>query len=298
MPEVPEMELYKEYLQKFVKGKEVKDIHIIREKSINLPSNDFKSRVEGSQILDISRRGKYLIFHLPQENYLLTHMMLDGRLFYLPGDMAKTLEIESKLATDIEAFIDKKEYKKLIPEISGKPSVIFTFTDQSVLFFSRLTLGYLHLLNHEDLAKELNQLGIDPLDHEFTSDKLIQLLKGKKGMIKPWLMNQKYLAGVGNAYSNEALFAARILPTRTINSLLEGEKHLLGESLVNILRESIRLGGDMEEPFYPEDKFLGGYNQHFKVYDREGQPCPISNNLIIREEVGGRNAFYCPNCQH
>lgn len=110
-------------------------------------------------------------------------------------------------------------------------------------------------------------------------------------------MNPKNIAGVGNAYSNEALFGAGILPNRLISTISSVDKVKLYDSLTDILRDSIRLGGDMEEPFAPWDAFTGGYNSYFKVYDRSGQPCLVCQTIINKAEVGGRNAFFCSLCQ-
>lgn len=280
MPEIPEMELYKDYLNKWVKDKRIIEVDVIRVKSINMESTDFCQILIDKQINDITRRGKYLIFNLDDGHFLLTHMMLDGRLFLLPFK-------------DTEKGQSMKELK----DLPGKPSVIMVLSDHSVLFFCSLTLGYLHYMGKDELETKLGVLGRDPLDPNFGAQDFIQLLNGKKGMIKPWLMNPKNIAGVGNAYSNEALFGAGILPTRLISTISRSDREGLYASLVTILRDSIRLGGDMEERFAPWDEFTGGYNSHFKVYGRAGERCSVCQNVIEKSEVGGRNAFFCPHCQ-
>jgi len=156
--------------------------------------------------------------------------------------------------------------------LPGRASVVFGLSDGSVLFFCSLTLGYLHYLGQEQLERKLRELGKDPLDSKVSAQDFSQLLERKRGMIKPWLMNPKNISGVGNAYSNEALFSAGVLPTRLISQLSSNEKVTLFNSLVSIIKDSIRLGGDMEEPFAAWDDFTGGYNAYFKVYDRAGKP--------------------------
>lgn len=287
MPEIPEMELYKNHLNQHVEGKTIVQAIIYREKSINITQDEFKHHVTNKQILNIERKGKYLIFDIGNEKFLLTHMMLDGRLFLLPTDMALQLK-------DLQ---DATQLKNSIPKLPGKPSVSFILSDKSILFFCKLTLGYLHYLDKTKLNEVLASLGADPLNNSFTKEEFTKLLKGRRGMIKPWLMHQKYLAGVGNAYSNEALFEAGILPIRQIVDIKSEEQTRLFSSLINILHQSISLGGDMDEPFAPWDDFTGGYNKYFKVYDREGKECKVCNDIIKREEVGGRNAFFCTTCQ-
>ncbi|ODA40971.1 DNA-formamidopyrimidine glycosylase family protein [Desulfosporosinus sp. BG] len=291
MPEAPEMELYKNYLNKWVKGKRIIEINVLRTKSLNLESTDFCNQLRGKLIQEITRRGKFLIFQLDDGYYLLTHMMLDGRLYFLGAENVKKLSLSEVVLNDSE------ELKQRIKELPGKASVIFSLSDGSVLFFCSLTLGYLHYLGKELLDKKLQELGKDPLDPNFRVEDFTRLLEGKKGMIKPWLMNPKNVAGVGNAYSNEALFKAGILPTRLISSLSKAEKESLYHSLVSILQDSIRLGGDMEEKFAPGDDFTGGYNPYFQAYDRAGKLCLSCHEVIQKSEVGGRQAFFCRNCQ-
>ena len=293
MPEIPEMEIYKDYLNKSVKDKQINEVNVLRVKSVNLESTDFCRIVIGKRIKDITRRGKYIVFHLDDGHFLLTHMMLDGRLFLLPLDDMKKGQAMKELMSEV-VNSEAEDLRQRFKELSGKPSVIFGLADDSVLFFCSLTLGYLHYLSQDELETKLGELGSDPLEPNFDAQEFLRLLEGKKGMIKPWLMNPK---NIGNAYSNEALFGAGILPTRLISTISSVDRVKLYDSLANILRDSIRLGGDMEEPFAPWDDFTGGYNPYFKVYDRSGKLCPVCQNVIEKSEVGGRNAFFCSHCQ-
>ncbi|WP_407313954.1 Fpg/Nei family DNA glycosylase [Desulfosporosinus sp. SB140] len=296
MPEIPEMEIYKDYLNKWVKGKRISEVSVLRTKSVNLEGTDFCRSIRGKLIQNITRRGKYLIFHLNDGHFLLTHMMLDGRLFLLPLTNQKNDSVFRKSMSEIVKS-NAEDLRQGIKGLPGKPSVVFGLDDNFVLLFCSLTLGYLHYLRQDELEGKLGELGRDPLDPRFHAPEFSRLLQGKRGMIKPWLMNPKNIAGVGNAYSNEALFGVGILPTRLISTISSAESAALFDSLVTILQDSIRLGGDMEEPFAPWDNFTGGYNSHFKVYDRTGEPCLNCKTMIEKSEVGGRNAFFCPYCQ-
>lgn len=290
MPEIPEMELYKNNLNQVIRDKRIDWVRVYRMKSINYEPEVFINRVLDSCIIQVNRRGKYLIFKLSNGLNLLAHMMLDGRLYYLPQDYAT---LDSRDLEDVDRIREK------VVALSGKPSVIFQFDDKSFLFFCQLTLGYLRLYDDKGLNPILSELGPDPLDQDFRAEDFDQLLAkaSKKGMIKPWLMQQKNIAGVGNAYSNEALFGAGILPTRTVGAISESDRMRLFKELREVLKESIRRGGDMEEPFAPGDEFTGGFNPYFRVYDRAGKECFQCGHLIEKGEVGGRNAFFCPNCQ-
>lgn len=290
MPEIPEIELYKNNLNSSVKEKLIHKIWIYRPKSVNLEVNVFADRITGSRISSVERRGKFLVFNLSNGLKLLAHMMLDGRLYYLSRE-------ESLLENS--DFEEVNQIKEKVQDLSGRPSVLFQFEDESLLFFCQLTLGYLHLYEEENLRPILNELGPDPLDVNFSAEDFSLLLgkAGKRGMIKPWLMQQKNISGVGNAYSNESLFGAGILPTRKITSISSSERIKLFIALHDILEESIKRGGDMEEPFTLKDDFTGGFNSYFRVYERADKPCIICSHVIIKEEVGGRNAFFCPHCQ-
>lgn len=289
MPEIPEMEIYKNYLNQWVKNKKITQVNVLRLQSINLESSVFRTEVINKRIIGVERQGKYLIFQLDDRNYLLAHMMLDGRLFYVRG--------EEVINRSIELQSSAEDLKELIKDLPGKPSVVFQLDDGSMLYFCNLTLGYLYYLGEDELEEKLRELGRDPLDPSFGAPDFARLLEGKRGKIKPWLMNPKNISGVGNAYSNEALFAAGLLPSRSIFTISSEERQTLFQSLVRIIKESIRLGGDMEEPFAVGDDFTGGYNAHFKVYGRAGEPCVICREPIRKTEVGGRMSYFCPHCQ-
>lgn len=300
MPEVPEMEIYKNYLNQWVRNKWIVEANVLRAKSVNQESSDFIRAITGKEIIDIIRRGKYLIFKLDDGHVLLTHMMLDGRLYLLRPDSESLKKNDDGQVSALKSKLlqsSAEDLKRIVKDLPGKPSIVFGLSDNSVLFFCNLTLGYLHYLTTEELDTKLRELGRDPLDPSFSRQDFGQLLQGKRGMIKPWLMNPKNISGVGNAYSNEALFGSGIMPTRLIPAISHSEKENLFDSLVQSIRESIRLGGDMEEPFAAWDDFTGGYNAFFKVYERAGEPCLVCGEVIHKSEVGGRNAFFCPNCQ-
>lgn len=297
MPEIPEMELYKRNLNNSIQGKSISRIWVYRNRSINVEPDDFIKKIVCSRVISVDRKGKYLIFNLDNEWKLLAHMMLDGRLYYLDRNKLSSEEAPALESSDFE---DADLLRKRVPGLSGKPSVLFELQDESLLFFCQLTLGYLRLYNEKELAPILDELGPDPLAEGFGGAEFCKLLEkaSSRGMIKPWLMQQKNISGVGNAYSNESLFGAGIRPKRTIGKISSSERMKLYETLQNVLEDSIRLGGDMEEPFSPQDSFTGGFNPYFKVYEREGKACVVCGEVIVKEEVGGRNAFFCSNCQH
>ncbi len=271
MPEIPEMERYRQLLTETVLGKQIKDVTVLRQRSINLDIDEFVSSATARVIEGVSRRAKYVVLHLYGGFFLLTHMMLDGRIFYGITGQSEGLP--------------------------GKPEVIIDFTDGNSLFFCDLRLGFLHLVTREGLNDTFSDLGIEPLSDEFNFDNFTGTLKGRRGLIKPLLMDQKLICGIGNAYSNEILFAAGILPGRKMPTLQEGEIRTLYEVIPRVLRKGIEHGGYIEEQFASWDNLTGGQNSQFLVYDRGGQPCKVCGTTVTEMKLSGRWTYYCSTCQ-
>lgn len=269
MPEIPEMETYRDMLTRTVIGKPVIAAAVEREKSINKAVTEFTAAVTGQSIDMVSRRAKYLVFHLSGGLYLLAHMMLDGWLFYGPIDTG----------------------------LPGKPHVVLQFNDNNRLFFCDLRLGFVHLLTREELDTELGVLGIEPLSPDFTWQAFAGLLERRRGVIKPLLIDQKLIAGIGNAYSNEILFAAGIMPDRTVPDITGEEMQRLWKTIPRVLQVGIQNGGYIEEPYADWDKLSGGQIPHFMVYDRGGQPCKVCGTIIQENKLNGRWTYYCITCQ-
>jgi len=244
LPEIPEMENYKKMLIRTIVGKPIISALVERERSINKTVSEFTAAVAGQSIDRVSRRAKYLIFHLSGGLYLLSHMMLNGRLF-----------------------------------------------------FCDLRLGFVHLLTWDELEAELAGLGIEPLSSDFTWQAFAGLMERRRGVVKPLLIEQKIIAGIGNAYSNEILFAAGIMPDRTAPAIAEKELQRLWEAIPRVLQKGINNGGYIEEPYTDWDKLSGGQIPHFMVYDRGGQACKVCGTPIQESKLNGRWTYYCTICQ-
>ncbi|WP_425060497.1 Formamidopyrimidine-DNA glycosylase [Sporomusa carbonis] len=271
MPEIPEIETVRYHLETKTKGKIIERVTVNRERSLNMPVRDFADLVTGQQIMNIRRRAKQIIIGLANEHSLVAHFMLEGyvRMFYY-GE-----------------------------ELIGRPSVLFSLNSGEELAFFKLNLGYIHLVptTRLDAIPELAGLGPEPLDEGFTLDKFFELLAGRKGMIKPLLMDQEFIAGIGNVYSNETLFGSRIMPVRKVTQLADAERIKLYHCMRDILTKATQLGGVYEEKFASDDMLTGGFEQYLQVAYRTGQPCYVCGHLIETRKVAGRNAFYCPVCQ-
>jgi formamidopyrimidine-DNA glycosylase len=269
MPELPEMENYKNLLMQRIDNKKITDVVIGREKSINIPVVEFTSLVKNQTIKNVSRRAKHLLFHLENDVVLLLHLMLGGWMFYGTEQEKPDRTIQVRLSFGNEH-----------------------------LFFIGLRLGYLHLYKeHEGARKELDNLGPEPLNPEFSGDQFIELAANRRGSLKTTLVNQQFLSGIGNCYSDEICFHAGLLPERKFNELSEHETRQLYQSMKFILNDAIQSGGYMEERLFPGDRLTGGYNSKCRVYDREGEPCIRCGNQIIKDEISSKKTFYCGNCQ-
>lgn len=268
MPELPEMETYKKLLNERIAGKTITAIEINREKSINIPSLDFIQEIKGKQIVKIDRRAKHLIFRLNSGKNLLLHLMLGGWMY-------------------IGSEHDNPNRTK---------QVILSFGDMK-LYFIGLRLGYLHLLDEQNLLEELSDLGTEPLEPEFTFDHFQDIIQSKRGKLKMILINQKIISGIGNFYSDEICFDAKIRPTVTVDSLDKDSLLSIYNSIQTVLQNAISHGGYMDNPLFLGDQDTGGYNNHALVYDREGEKCRRCEGTIIKIELNSRKCFYCPDCQ-
>ncbi|WP_251554630.1 bifunctional DNA-formamidopyrimidine glycosylase/DNA-(apurinic or apyrimidinic site) lyase [Neobacillus muris] len=268
MPELPEMENYKIHLNNKITGQTITAVDVNRIKSINVNPNLFKKTVSNQKVLNVSRRGKHLLFHLQNGQVLLLHLMLGGWMYFGQETDKPKRTIQVRLSFGHEH-----------------------------LYFIGLRLGYLHLHTPQDAEKKLSHLGPEPLDPSFSENEFMDRLKTKHGRLKTALIDQDFIAGIGNCYSAEICFHAKILPIKDIDELNNAAKSQLYQSMKTVLSEGIRLGGYMENPFFKEDKKTGGFHKHCQVYDREGQTCQRCGAVIVKEMISSRKTYYCLNCQ-
>jgi formamidopyrimidine-DNA glycosylase len=271
MPELPEMETYRSQVSERITSRQIDGVEVDREKTINVPVQAFIGIVQGSRIERIERRAKMLLFRLDNGSTLLLHLMLGGSMFWGTPE-----------------------------EAAGRNAqVVLSFAgEERRLYFRGLRLGYLHLYQEEELAERLAKLGPDPFDPALSPDLFAKLIVGRgRGMLKSMLVDQSVLAGIGNCYSDEMCFQARIQPLRQVNTLSRRELDALYTAMRSTLIEAIRSGGYMEAPFFVGDTLTGGYNDRCKVYDRKDEPCPRCGAPIIKSEMSGRKVFYCAVCQ-
>jgi len=273
MPELPEVETIRKGLEKKVRGKRVNKVIIRNEKAIKAPSSpgQFIRKIEGRRLSGIRRKGKYLILELDSKDSLIIHLRLTGRLIYSPEG-------------------EELPYTR----------VIFIFPDKTQLSFTNMRgLGGLWLIPNEEFRNLpfLNSLGPEPLDNDFTLARFRKLLQGKKGKIKSLLMEQTFIAGVGNIYSQEALFLSGIHPERNASMLIDREVESLYNNLLAVLREALSYDGSSIDAYVDLNGKKGSYESHLRVYGRKGKDCFRCGAVIRKIKVSGRGTCFCPVCQ-
>jgi len=265
MPELPEVETIKRELEKAVLGKKITEVCVHNSVVIREPSADkFKKELSGVIIKNILRKAKVLILELSNGKSLVIHLKMTGQLIY-PGNGKKT-RVSFKLS-------------------DGKT---LDFNDQRLF-------AELRLLDDWHNLKFIQRLGPEPFD--LTVDKFKEMLTPKKTKIKPLLMDQTFISGVGNLYAAEALFRAKIHPERPAASLSDKEKELLFKEIKETLSEAIKYKGSSVDQYVQLSGDPGDYERYHKVYGREGKPCLVCKTAVKRISLGGRGTYFCPKCQ-
>ena len=265
MPELPEVETIRRDLEKSLLGKKISEVSVHNPLVIREPSVEkFKGGLKGASIKNVLRRAKVLILELSNGKSLVMHLKMTGQLVY-PG--------------------------------GGKNSrVTFHFSDKDSLDFNDQRLfAELRLLDDWRDLKFIKGLGPEPFD--LTAGQFKNMLAQKKARIKPLLMDQGFISGIGNLYAAECLFRAGIDPRRPAQSLTDKEKELLIKEIKHVLSQAIEHGGSSVDDYVRLSGKKGDYARFHKVYGRKGLPCPACGAPIQRIALGGRGTFFCQKCQ-
>ena len=273
MPEMPEVEIIRRYLDTQVAGKTIMNLDIRLPRMIKWPDVEgFRALVTGRTIKSMNRRGKYLLMELDNDSKVVFHLRMTGRLVYEPT--GETSDHHAR--------------------------VIFHLQDgASLVYGDTRTLGTIHGLKPQELGmlKGLAEMGPEPLSAEFTAEYLDKTAKQRKVAIKSFLLNQKYIGGIGNIYADEALFLAGIHPLRPANSLTQAECNSLWESVNKVIAAGIADGGTTFRDYQNGEGGKGSHQEHLYVYGRKGEQCRNCGAVIERITVGGRGTHFCPKCQ-
>ncbi|WP_096086718.1 bifunctional DNA-formamidopyrimidine glycosylase/DNA-(apurinic or apyrimidinic site) lyase [Agaribacterium haliotis] len=269
MPELPEVETTKAGVAPYCEGKKLSKL-IVRNPNLRWPvPEELASKIEGKKLLDLSRRGKYLLFRFNNGTALL-HLGMSGNLRVIPTGS----------------------------EPGKHDHVELCFGKQSLRFNDPRRFGC--LLWTEDKISEhplINHLGPEPLSEAFDAELLYNKTRKRSQAIKTFIMDSKIVVGVGNIYANEALFAAGIHPTKAAGKLSKAKCELLVEEIKKVLAAAIKQGGTTLKDFVGGDGKPGYFAQKLKVYGRGGEPCVVCDKALTEKQISTRTTVYCTNCQ-
>lgn len=273
MPELPEVETIKRDLAKTILGKRIEETVIFDKRVIkDLSNRNFIQQIKGCEFKDIWRRGKAIVIAFDQQKYLVVQVKMTGQLIYQPQ-----WNQESRL----------KETK-----------VAFRLSNGHYLLYNDQRLfGWLYLVGDLKTVPYLTTIGPEPLKDEFTTQWLYNALKKRKTPIKTLLMNQNFLAGIGNIYASEILFRAGIHPQKVSLKLNKKEIDALHLSIKDILEEAIRYRGTSIRNYRDVEGKKGKFMNRIRVYGREKESCYVCKEPIHRIVQCGRSTFFCKHCQ-
>ncbi len=283
MPELPEVETIKKGLISKIREKQISDVKILWNGALNVSVRKFTLLIKNTKISNITRRAKILIFTLSNDYSLLIHLKMTGQLIC---DAKFTIY-------DLQEKTRDSKYKYA--------RVIFFFKDDGALVFNDLRkFGYIKIISQDEVQEYINNLrfGPEPMEKDFTLEKIKDIFKKyPKRKIKQVLMDPTAIAGIGNIYADEICFYAKVNPTKQISNLTIKQINKIYEGIKKILNRAIELRGSSVENYMDADGRKGDYVKELKVYNREGKKCFRCRDVIKRIKIGGRSAYFCPECQ-
>ena len=290
MPELPEVEITVNSLKPKILNQKITGFWCDALNFIKIPSpKEFEKEIKNLEIKDVKRLGKNILIFLSQNKVLLIHQKLTGHLLYGIWQKKKNrwipLESTSLLAKD--------------PQNRFIHFILFLKNKKMLALSDQRKFAKIILIPKEKLfqLKEIKELGTDALDTNFTFEKFKEIAKKTKTPIKKLLMDQTKIAGIGNIYSDEILWEAKINPKRPANSLKENELKNLYQAIKKILRKAINAQGSSIIDWRKINGSKGDYGEIRKVYRREGKKCFRCGSIIKKIKFGNRSSYYCPKCQ-
>lgn len=273
MPELPEVEtLTRDLRNAKIIGSTIAKMSIFWEKTLAHPKPDyFLKQLPNQTIQNISRRGKFLVFTLSKDT-LLVHLRMTGKFSITKNSTLPTSHERIRLILDDGRVIHYEDQRKF---------------------------GKWYLL--KDPQKILNKLGLEPLSPEFTLTTFQEKLKNHKRQIKPFLLDQKYIAGLGNIYVDEALWEAKIHPQTLVSHLTKKEILSLFQAIPNVLKRGIKYKGttlgSLTSNYYSVSGRRGRNQDKLQVFRRDTLPCPRCNTPLVKKIIAQRGTHFCPHCQ-
>jgi len=274
LPELPEVETVRKGLLQAVLNKKIKNVTIRNPKLRYLiPVDKLKQSVIGSSVIEIKRRAKYLLLNLDNNSTLIVHLGMSGKLLLIAQNEQ----------------LDKHDH------------VIFSLSADELRYRDPRRFGMMDIIKNSDIQnyKHFKHLGVEPLSDEFNFDYGLSKVGESQRPIKNTIVDASFIVGIGNIYANEALFKAKIHPSRPTNRLKKTEWNNLISSIKQVLQDAIKQGGTTlaDEGFQNLLNMGGGFQINLQVYGRAGKSCNVCGETIDRIVQQGRSSFVCVNCQ-
>ncbi len=266
MPELPEVASRAREMQKELVGKTIAEIEVLQPKCLNVSARKLKNTLEGAELLEVTYHGKW-IFTKTTQGYLLLNLGMGGDVFLGPRD-----------------------------ELPEKRQAVFFFDDGTALSFRFWWFGHIHYAAEGKLDKHAMSAKLGPNAIDISKEDFREMLRGRRGAVKAFLLNQERIAGIGNAYAHDILFLAKLHPQRAIDTLTDNEIDGLWQAVRDGLIPSLKKRGAWYERDlrgrrggFKQDKLLVGY--------REGEPCPTCGTKVRKLKTGSTSSFVCLKCQ-
>ncbi len=286
MPELPEVEIVKQSLEKKVKFKIINNV-LIKNRNLRFKvQSNFEKILTKKKIINIYRKSKYIIIHVTGNHFLIIHLGMSGTLHYVK-------ENTNNLNSNMSFYHNSKLPKK-------HNHAEFIFSNFKVVYNDPRRFGFFKILNSQnDLINYFKKKGPEPFDKLFSSRYIKKKLFKKEKNIKNFLLDQSFISGIGNIYANEILYYSKINPFKSGKEITKHQIEKLIKFSKYVLNKAIKKGGSTIKNFKNVKGKFGSYQKEFKVYDREGKNCPRKNcnQKIIKFNISNRSTFLCNNCQ-
>ena len=287
MPELPEVEIVRQSLHKKIKKKSIKKV-IIRNRNLRFKIPvDFESFLQDKKIIKVTRFSKYLIIHFQNRNYCIIHLGMSGTIHIL--DKKKPLK-----------FTNTSFYHSPFLPIKHNHAE-FIFDNLKVIYNDPRRFGFFEIIkNYKDLEKRFKLMGPEPFSNKFNLNYVLNYLKQKNKDIKSFLLDQRFVSGIGNIYASEILFASKINPFKKAKRLNKNECLNIISNSKKILQQAINKGGSSIRDFKDISGNKGTFQKEFRVYHQDGANCkrPKCKGIIKKKIISNRSTFFCVSCQN
>ena len=286
MPELPEVEVIRQSLDKKIKQKKVKKV-IVRNRNLRfkIPLN-FANVLKNQKIIKVKRFSKYLILNLSNRSYCLIHLGMSGTIHLVYNNKKNY-------------FTNTSFYNSLsLPKKHNHVEIVFN--NLRIVYNDPRRFGFFQIIHNSSLLKKrFANLGPEPFDSTFSLDYVFSFFKNKKKNIKNFLLDQKFVSGIGNIYASEILFLCKINPNKKANLLSRNDCKKIIINSKKVLLNAIKKGGSTIRDFKNISGNKGNFQKDFKVYERERLNCKLfkCQGIIQKKNISNRSTFFCNTCQ-